>query len=42
VFESICKYREESNSKDDPDTDDEQSLEWFERLALKLLTNGDD
>lgn len=42
MFESICRHREEHQGK--PDTEDpenEQVLEWFERLAVKLLTNQD-
>ena len=40
MFESICRHREEHQGKPDvEDPENEQVLEWFERLAIKLLTN---
>jgi hypothetical protein len=40
IFESICCHREENQGKPDiEDPENEQVLEWFERLAIKLITN---
>jgi hypothetical protein len=42
IFDSICKHREEHQGKPDvEDPDNEQVLEWFQRISVKLITNSD-